>query len=128
MRDGGICLSRAFGDVSENPHERGSRIGHVRIEAAFFFPKLADPGALLGFEPGHDAIDVRLVVVSVIAFGKRILVDACEELRGLRSGSRQNFRQPRTDSSPSRAGSTPTEAKSVGRKASLSPIGNAVHD
>ena len=83
---GGNCLSSTASDVGENLDERGSRIGHVRIEAAFFFPELADPGTLFGFEPGHDAIDVRLVAASVIAFGKRILVDASEELRGIGVG------------------------------------------
>ncbi len=62
--------------MGENPDERGSRVGHVRIEAAFFFPELADPNTLFGFETSHDAVDVRLVAVSLIALGKGILVDA----------------------------------------------------
>ena len=61
-----FCTS---GDVGEDPDERRSRIGHVGIEAALFFPKLADPGALFGFEAGHDLVDVRLVAASVVAFG-----------------------------------------------------------
>lgn len=65
--------------MDEDPDERGSRVGHVRIEAALFFPELADPRPLLGFETGHDAVDVRLVAASVDALGKRILVDAGEE-------------------------------------------------
>ena len=89
------CVSSTFGDVSENPDERSSRVGHVGIEVAFLFPQLSDPRALFGFEPGHDAVDVGLVVVSVIAFGKWVLVDAREEVCGLllRSGSRRDFRR-----------------------------------
>ena len=56
-------------DVGENPDERGSRVGHVRIDAAFFSPELADPLALFGFEAGHDLVDVGLVAASVVALG-----------------------------------------------------------
>ena len=66
--------------MGENSDERGSRVGHVGIEAALFFPELADPSTLFGFEVGHDLVDVGLVAISVIALGDRVLVDAGEEL------------------------------------------------
>jgi hypothetical protein len=74
------CLSGTSDDVSEDFDERGSRIGHVWIEAAFFFPELADPRALLGFESAHDSIDVLLVAASLVTLRKRVLVDASEEV------------------------------------------------
>ena len=72
--------------MGENSDERGSRVGHVGIEAALFFPESADPGALFGFEPGHDLVHVSLVAASVIALGDRVLVDAGEELCGIGVG------------------------------------------
>ena len=66
--------------MGENSDERGSRVGHVGIEAALFFPKLADPGTLFGFETCHDLVHVSLVAASVIALGDRVLVDTGEEL------------------------------------------------
>ena len=76
-----FTFSDVSGDVGEDFDEGGSRIGHVRIEAALFFPELADPGTLFGFETGHDAVDVRLVAASLIPVGKGGLVNAGEELR-----------------------------------------------
>ena len=81
-----VCRRGASSDVGENPDEGGSRVGHVRIDAAFFFPELADPRALLGFEAGHYPVDVGLVAASLVVFGKRILVDAGEKLPGIGIG------------------------------------------
>ena len=81
-----FTFSCVTGDVGENPDKRGSRVGHVRIEATLSFPELADPGTLLGFESGHDLVDVRLVAASVIIFGDGVLVDAGDELRGIDVG------------------------------------------
>ena len=68
------------GDMGEDPDERGSSVGHLRIDTAFLFPELADQGLLFGFETGHDLVDVGLVAVSVVAFGKRIFIDTSEKL------------------------------------------------
>mgnify|MGYP007000416631 CR=1 len=56
------------------------RVGHVRVEAALFFPELADPGTLFGFNTCHNAIDIRLMSASMITVWKVILIYTGEEL------------------------------------------------
>ena len=69
-----------FSDMGKNFNEGGSRVGHVGIKSAFFFPELADAGALFGFKTGHNTIDVRLMSASMIAARKVVLIYAGEEL------------------------------------------------
>ena len=78
-------LSLTSGNISENFDERGSPIGHVWIENAFFFPEFNDTGTLFGFETGHDLVNVGLVAASLVVVWKGIFVDASQEVRGLRT-------------------------------------------
>ena len=63
--------------MSKNFNEGGSRVWHIRIEPAFFFPELADTGTLFGFKTGNNAIDIGLMSASIITDWKVILVYAC---------------------------------------------------
>ena len=69
--------------MGKNFNEGGSRVGHVGIKSAFFFPELADAGTLFGFKTGHNTIDVRLMSASMIAARKVVLIYAGEELCGI---------------------------------------------
>ena len=68
------------GDMGEDSDKRGSRVGHVRVEATFLFPEPANPGTLFGLEACHDAIDVTLVEASLVALRKIVLVDPGQEV------------------------------------------------
>ena len=72
--------------MCKNSNEGGTRVWHVRIEPALFFPELADPGTRFGFETGHDLVHVSLVAACEIALGDGVLVDASEKLRGIGVG------------------------------------------